>query len=78
MRVVGSFINRYLVEADLDDGALEDLILSAIAAQANVSVTRLREHGRLTFELSDAGTPEQPRWSARFVAEIPLPVGEGR
>lgn len=76
---VESFVTRtHTVEAHIDDDVLEQMILAAVSAEAGVPVVQLREHGRLSFDLSDVGTPEQPRWSARFVAEIPLPVGEGR
>mgnify|MGYP007020401156 CR=1 FL=1 len=33
------------------------LILNAVAEKSGVPVYHLRDHGRLTFELSDAGTP---------------------
>ena len=65
------------VEAELDDEELEALILDVVARRSNVNVELLREHGRLRFEISDAGTPEVPRWSVRFAADIPLPVAEG-
>ena len=78
MRLENFEIRTRIVQAELDDAELEALILQVVARKSNVHENLLREHGRLRFELSDAGTPEIPRWSVRFDANIPLPVEEGR